>query len=67
MNEVWLVESPIALGSGSDPRSESRRNAQRIAAVTASASSSHSSRSPLLCSSKVVVELLLSLSSEKWM
>ncbi|KAF2553617.1 hypothetical protein F2Q68_00037093 [Brassica cretica] len=50
-----------------DPRSESRWNARRIAAVTASASSSHSSRSPLLCSSKVVVELLLSLSSERWM
>ncbi|KAL0876336.1 hypothetical protein Bca101_026041 [Brassica carinata] len=54
--------SLVSLEHQRDLRYETRQNARRVAAVTASAASSHSSQSPLLCSSKVVVELLLSLS-----
>ncbi|KAF3602248.1 hypothetical protein F2Q69_00036467 [Brassica cretica] len=51
-NKLKPKVSLVSLEHERDPRSESRRNARRVAAVTASVSSSHSSRSPPLCSSK---------------
>ncbi|KAF3520525.1 hypothetical protein DY000_02059870 [Brassica cretica] len=54
--------SPTALGSGSDLRSEIRQKLRSVAAVHASAPPSRPSWSILSVSSRVCVELLLSLS-----